>query len=96
LSVIRNSIGSSIVTTWTSRVSAMSRISDASVDDFPDPVGPVISTSPWGRSISSRKTRGRPQSSNEGKSNGTRRKTAESVPRCMKTDVRKRLTPGTL
>ncbi len=81
---------------WTSRVSAISRINEASVDDLPDPVGPVISTSPWGSLAKSASTGGRPQSWSEGKLNGTRRKAAEQVPRWRNTDARKRDTPGTL
>ena len=94
-SVSRNSIGSSIVTMWTSRLAITSFMIAASVDDLPEPVGPVISTSPWRRSASSFRISGMPQSSSEGKTIGTRRKTAASVPRWKKIVPRKRDTPGT-
>ena len=48
-SVNRNSIGSSIVTTWHGRVRAMSWMIAASVVDLPEPVVPVTSTKPGGR-----------------------------------------------
>ena len=44
----RNSIGSSIVMMCSSRVSLISLISEASVVDLPEPVGPVTSTIPRG------------------------------------------------
>ena len=44
----RNSIGSSIVMMCSSRVALITSISDASVVDLPEPVGPVTSTSPRG------------------------------------------------
>ena len=47
-SVNRNSIGSSIVTTWQGRVCAMSWMIAARVVDLPEPVGPVTSTRPAG------------------------------------------------
>jgi hypothetical protein len=70
-----------MVTTWTMDWSTMRCMRAASVDDFPEPAGPVISTSPWGRRVSSWRTSGSPQSSSVGKSNGTLRKVADRVPR---------------
>ena len=80
-SVSRNSIGSSIVTMWTRRLAMISRSSAARVEDLPEPVGPVSSTSPCLSSANCFRTSGRPHSSSEGKANGTRRKTPPSVPR---------------
>jgi hypothetical protein len=96
LSFRRNSIGSSMVTRCTRRVSAMSRSSAASVEDLPEPVGPVIRTRPCGSWANSDSTGGSPQSSSDGKSNGTRRNTADTVLRCWKTEARNRDTPERL
>ena len=91
----RNSIGSSIVTTWQGRALAMRLIIAARVVDFPDPVGPVISTMPLGYSVSLPMTSGRFRSSTPAISKGTRRKTAAMVPRWRKMLQRNRATPGT-
>ncbi len=48
LCLCRNSIGSSIVMMWSVRVRLISSISDASVVDLPEPVGPVTRTRPRG------------------------------------------------
>ena len=50
----------------------------ASVVDFPDPVGPVTSTSPFSRSASVWTTSGSPSSWNDRMCVGTTRKTAPS------------------
>ena len=57
----RNSIGSSIVMMCSSRVWLITSISDASVVDLPEPVGPVTSTSPRGRSAKLGHHRRQPQ-----------------------------------
>ncbi len=48
LCVCRNSIGSSMVTMWSDRVSLISSMIAASVVDLPEPVGPVTRTNPRG------------------------------------------------
>ncbi len=65
LSTCRNSIGSSIVTTWRARVELMWSIIAASVVDLPEPVVPVSSTMPRSSSEMSRTTGGSARSSIE-------------------------------
>jgi serine/threonine-protein kinase len=89
----RNSIGSSMVRTWTGRVSAMWLIRAARVVDLPLPVGPVTSTSPIGRSQKSSNTGGRSRSSTVAILKGMRRNDAASVPRCRKMLPRNRARP---
>ena len=72
----RNSIGSSIVTMWTGRFSMMERMMPARLVDLPDPVGPVIRTSPFWRWTKLSRTSGRLSSVIEGSLKGIRRKTA--------------------
>ena len=67
----------------TGRALEMRLIIAARVVDFPEPVGPVISTSPPGKSVKVLITSGRLSSSTSLMSKGTRRKTAACVPRCM-------------
>jgi hypothetical protein len=62
----------------------------ASVVDFPDPVGPVTSTSPRGLLARSATTLGRPSSSKPMILNGIARKAPATFPRWMKTLARKR------
>ena len=57
-----NSIGSSIVRMWSWRSLLILSIIAASVVDLPEPVGPVTSTRPRGRSASVASTGGRPSS----------------------------------
>ena len=64
------SIGSSMVRMCTDRVSLIRAMMEASVVDFPDPVGPVRSTRPRGRRASHSATGGRPSSSKVGMSEG--------------------------
>jgi hypothetical protein len=64
-----------------SRVSLISLISEASVVDLPDPVGPVTSTIPRGRRANSRITDGSPSDSIGTVSFGIRRNAAPIVPR---------------
>src|SRR5215218_7171880 len=90
----RNSIGSSIVMMCSSRVSLISLISDASVVDLPEPVGPVTSTMPRGRRAKSRMTGGRPSFSIGTVSAGIRRNAAPIVPRWKYAFTRKRAWPG--
>ena len=72
----RNSIGSSIVTMWTGRFSMMDRMTPARVVDLPEPVGPVIRTSPFCRWTKLSSTSGRFSSAIDGSLKGIRRKTA--------------------
>ena len=44
-------MGSSMVTTWQARFLVIRWISAARVVDFPEPVGPVIRTSPLGKAL---------------------------------------------
>ncbi len=76
-----NSIGSSIVRMWTSRLRLISSTIAASVVDLPEPVGPVTTTSPRGFSASVWSTGGRPSSSSVLTSVGTRRNAAPIDPR---------------
>ena len=76
-----NSIGSSIVMMCSSRVSLISSISEASVVDLPEPVGPVTSTRPRGLLAKVRMTDGRPSVSIGTVSVGIRRNAAPIVPR---------------
>ena len=55
----RNSIGSSIVMMWSVRVRLISSISEASVVDLPEPVGPVTRTRPRGFVVNSWRRDGR-------------------------------------
>ena len=64
-----------------SRVSLISLISEASVVDLPEPVGPVTSTIPRGFLPKLRMTGGRPSFSIGTVSVGIRRKAAPMVPR---------------
>ena len=57
----RNSIGSSIVMMWSVRVRLISSISEASVVDLPEPVGPVTSTRPRGFVVNSWSDAGQPE-----------------------------------
>jgi len=66
----------------------------AAAFDFPEPVGPVINTSPVRRSTISWTTFGKPSSSKLGIDRGMARITIAHVPRCRKTFTRKRPTPG--
>jgi hypothetical protein len=62
----------------------------ASVVLLPDPVGPVTSTRPRGRSESLATIGGRPRSSNVFTVNGICRMTIDTQPRCLKQLPRKR------
>ena len=90
----RYSIGSSIVTMWTARLSIADRMIDASVVDLPEPVGPVMSTSPVGICTKVSSTSGRPSSEMSGILKEIRRNTAAYDPRCTKMFARNRATPG--
>ena len=57
----RNSIGSSTVMMWHGLVALMMSTSDASVVDLPEPVGPVTSTRPRGRSANCCTDAGKPE-----------------------------------
>ena len=57
------STGSSMVRMWSDRVSLMRAMIEARVVDFPEPVGPVIRTSPRGSRAIHSATGGRPSSS---------------------------------
>jgi len=77
----RNSIGSSTVMMCSSREALIRSISEASVVDLPEPVGPVTSTSPRGLLAKSATTCGRPRRSNGTTSNGIRRNAAPTAER---------------
>ena len=79
----RNSIGSSTVMMCSSREALITSISEASVVDLPEPVGPVTSTSPRGLLANSATTGGRPRVSSGTTSNGIRRSAAPTAERCM-------------
>ena len=64
-----------------SRVALITSISEASVVDLPEPVGPVTSTSPRGRLANSATTGGSPSVSSGTTSNGIRRKAAPTAER---------------
>ena len=68
---------------------------DASVVDLPEPVGPVTSTRPRGRSHMSETVLGRPSSSSGRIVNGTRRNAPATAPRCMNRLARNRARPFT-
>ena len=76
----RNSIGSSIVIMCSSR-SLLILSSIAASVDFPEPVGPVTSTSPRGLSHIPLTTAGKPSASNPLISQGMVRNTAPTAPR---------------
>ncbi len=77
----RYSIGSSIVMTWTGRVSITDWMIAASVVDFPEPVGPVMRTNPEGKREKVSMISGRPSSCAFRMLNEIRRKAAASAPR---------------
>src|SRR3989449_5423346 len=79
-----NSIGSSTVMMWPFISLLTLSIIAASVVLFPEPVGPVTSTSPRGRSASCATTAGSPSSSNVRTLKGICRITSETQPRCLK------------
>ena len=85
-----NSMGSSIVTMCSCRSVLILSIIAASVVDLPEPVGPVISTSPRGLLHSSSSTGGNPSSAKERILYGMVRNTPATAPFCMKTLARKR------
>ncbi len=66
---------------WQARVSFTSLMSEASVVDLPEPVGPVTSTRPRGLVTHSRSAGGRPSSSSDFRPVGTTRKAAPSAAR---------------
>ena len=70
----------------------MMSTSDASVVDFPDPVGPVTRTRPCRMSVKDRIDSGMPSTSKGGISWGIDRKAAATVPRCWNTLSRNRPT----
>ena len=65
----------------TGRFSMIERMIAASVVDLPEPVGPVMSTSPAGMWTKVSSTSGSPSSETSGILNGMRRKTAATEPR---------------
>ena len=84
-------MGSSQDRMWTALVRLTMSSSEASVVDLPEPVGPVTSTMPRGRSASVFTTGGRPRVSKSGILKGMTRSTAPTAPRWRKTFMRKRL-----
>jgi hypothetical protein len=91
----RYSIGSSIVRMCSCRSVLILSIIDASVVDFPEPVGPVTSTRPRGRFESSATIGGSPSSAKVRILNGIVRNAPATAPRCMKTFARNRESPFT-
>ena len=85
-----NSIGSSTVMMWPFRSLLILSIMAASVVLLPEPVGPVTSTRPRGRSASLARIGGRPRSSKVFRLNGIIRMTMPTQPRCLKQLPRKR------
>ena len=83
-----------MVMMWSSRVSLISLISEASVVDLPEPVGPVTRTIPRGLRANSRITGGRPSWWIGTVSAGIRRNAAPIVPRWKYELTRKRAWPG--
>src|SRR6266404_7373728 len=89
-----NSIGSSIVMTWSERVRLIRSMSAQSVVDFPEPVGPVTRTSPfvrWQRRCTSCEM---PICSTVTTAAGMARNTAPVPLRSLSALPRKRATPG--
>src|SRR6266566_3962660 len=85
-----NSIGSSTVIMWPFSSLLILSTMAARVVLFPDPVGPVTSTRPRGRSASLATTTGRPRSSKVRTLKGIWRMTSDTQPRCLKQLPRKR------
>src|SRR5712691_11322574 len=85
-----NSIGSSTVMMWPFSSLLILSIIAARVVLLPEPVGPVTSTSPRGRSASCATTLGRPSSLKVFTLNGICRMTTDTQPRCLNTLPRKR------
>ena len=88
-------MGSSMVMMWPRRVRLTRSITEASVVDLPEPVGPVTSTSQRRRSAKDSTTGGIPRSASGVIRHGMRRMTAPTASRCQKTLTRKRASPGT-
>ena len=76
------------------RVALMWSMSEASVVDLPEPVGPVTRTSPRGLSASASMCCGSPSSESDRISVGIIRKAAPRAERWKKTFTRRRPTPG--
>src|SRR5262249_27435545 len=74
----------------------MRSIVAASVEDFPDPVGPVTSTIPFFNDAISSRLGGRPRVANVGIVFGTTRITMACVPRCLNMLTRNLDNPGRL
>ncbi len=87
-------MGSSIVMMWSARVSLIRLIIAASVDDLPEPVGPVTSTMPFLSSAISASRGGRLSSASVGIFVAMTRITIAYVPRWRKTLTRKRAQFG--
>ena len=85
-----NSIGSSTVMMWPRRSLLILSIIAASVVLLPEPVGPVTSTRPRGRSASLAVIGGSLSSSKVLTEKGIIRTTIDTQPRCLKTLPRKR------
>ena len=81
---------------WPARSRLMRSMIDASVVDFPDPVGPVTSTKPLASRAKSATDAGTPRSSSGLISKGMARMTAPRESRWRKTLTRNRDRPGTV
>ena len=84
------STGSSIVRMWHARVSLMRSMMEASVVDFPEPVGPVTRTNPRGRVASHSAVGGRSSSAKLGTREGIIRSARAVSPLCVKALPRSR------
>ena len=91
-----NSIGSSMVRMWYECFPLMRSITAASVEDLPDPVGPVTSTTPLRSPAMCSSSPGRWRSAKLGTWLGITRITIAHVPRCIKTLTRNRVVPPRL
>lgn len=89
-----NSMGSSIVRMWSFRFLFAASMIAARVVDFPDPVGPVTSTSPRGRFANSASPSGIPSCCSDLISLGITRITLPVFPLCCMTFTRNRDFPG--
>ena len=76
---------------WSARVSLIRSRIAASVDDLPDPVGPVTRTMPFFNAATSASTGGRFNSASDGILAAMTRITMAHDPRCLNTLTRNRL-----
>ncbi len=87
-------MGSSTVMMWQARSALTTSISEASVVDLPEPVGPVTRTSPRGRRAKSTTCWGSPSSSRVLMLKGISRNAAPTASRWKYTLTRNLALPG--